>query len=55
MLSAIHKNQVDATVETQSEYADSRVTFPRLNTIQVRLFNAVQKHSLGFFQERKRC
>lgn len=55
MLSAIHKNQVDATVETQSEYADSRVTFPRLNTIQLRLFNAVQKHILGFFQERERC
>lgn len=54
MLSAIHKNQVDATVETQSEYADSRVTFPRLSTIQLCLYSAVQKHSLGFSQERER-
>lgn len=42
MLSVIHKNQVDAMVETQSEYADSRVTFPWLNIVQLPLFNAVQ-------------
>lgn len=43
MLSVIHKNQVDATLETQSEYADPRMeVFLRLNTFQPRLFNAVQ-------------
>lgn len=46
MLSVIHTNQVDATVETQSEYADSRVTFSWLNTAQLRLFNAVQNTAL---------
>lgn len=35
MLSVILKNQVDATVETQSEYAESRVTLPRLKRVCV--------------------